>query len=319
MNEKIKPLKDMLHRAKTKKGFMKLILFLVFVTGLIVSFVYADKIFGSNSVFNDSPTDNEFLNAAYQKIPALIRSVQIVAICYTIHLFLSVLIAFSMARTTRGITISKMISSFLKYLLAIVVILGILGAWGVDTNALIASAGVLGLVIGLGAQSLISDVIAGAFIVFEREFEIGDIIVVDDWRGTVTEIGIRTTKIIDAGGNVKIVNNSTITTIVNQSKALSLAKCFIQISYDTKLKDVEKAFTDHARELSSSITGIVGDIRYLGVNELGPSGMTLFFVADCNEESIFQAQRDLNRSLRLLFDENGFKVPYQRIMVEKED
>ena len=85
-------------------------------------------------------------------------------------------------------------------------------------------AGVLALIIGLGSQSLVADILAGIFIVFEGEFQVGDIVIIDGWRGEVKEIGIRTTKLVDVGGNIKIVNNSEIKTIINQTQELSLAK-----------------------------------------------------------------------------------------------
>ena len=80
-------------------------------------------------------------------------------------------------------------------MIVIIAAFAILSTWGVNTSTLLASAGVLTLVIGLGAQSLVADVVAGLFIVIEGEYLVGDIVVIDGWRGTVKEIGIRTTKV----------------------------------------------------------------------------------------------------------------------------
>ena len=115
----------------------------------------------------------------------------------------------------------------------------ILKTLGVDTTAILAGIGILGLIVGLGAQPLIADIIAGLFIVFENVFEVGDIIVVDGFRGTVDDIGIRTTKIEDVGGNIKVINNADIKTLVNMTQALSVANCEMSIEYGESLERVE--------------------------------------------------------------------------------
>ena len=151
----------------------------------IAIYVLAQYIFGETSVFNKSISDNTFLNTLYQKIPAMLRTIQIVTVFWCISLLVRFLLAKLLARGKRGATIVKLINSFIKYLLAIIAFMMILGAWGVDTATLLAGAGILSLVIGLGAQSLIADIIAGMFIVFEGEFQVGDIVIIDGWRGTV--------------------------------------------------------------------------------------------------------------------------------------
>lgn len=97
----------------------------------------------------------------------------------------------------------------------------------------------MSLIVGLGAQPLIEDIIAGLFIVFEELFDVGDIIVIDGFRGTVKEIGIRTTQIEDAGGDIKVVNNSDIRTLIDMTSQLSLAICEVDIEHGETLERVE--------------------------------------------------------------------------------
>ena len=136
----------------------------------------------------------------------------------------------------RGKAIVEIICSLIKYAAVIVLLFFILKTAGLDTTAILAGIGILGLIVGLGAQPLIADIIAGLFIVFEKVFDVGDISVVDGFRGTVKEIGIRTTQIIDTGGNVKIVNNSDVKTVINMTNQLSLAICEIGIEYGESLE-----------------------------------------------------------------------------------
>ena len=168
----------------------------------------------------------------------------------------------------------------------------------------------LTLIIGLGSQSLVADILAGIFIVFEGDFQVGDIIIIDGWRGEVLEIGIRTTKLLDAGGNIKIINNSDIRSVVNQTQELSIAKSYISIDYGTRIEKVEAVIHDNLDKVKAAIPAIVEGPYYKGVSELGDSAINLLFVAKCKEGDIYQVQRDLNREFLIVFNDNGIDVPF---------
>ena len=97
--------------------------------------------------------------------------------------------------------------------------------FGVDTATLLVSAGILSIAISLGAKDMVGDILAGLFIIFEGEFRVGDIVMIGDWRGTVLEIGVRTTKIEDGSKNIKIIRNSNVTDVINMTKRSSYAFC----------------------------------------------------------------------------------------------
>lgn len=141
---------------------------------------------------------------------------------------------------TRSETIGHLLLSVLKYGGAIGVFFYCLYLIGVDSTSLLASAGILSLVIGLGAQSLIKDILAGIFIVFEGEFRVGDIVTIDGYRGKVMDIGLRTTKIMGIDGNIKIYNNSEISGVLNMTQATSFAMCQINIEYGQDIEYVEE-------------------------------------------------------------------------------
>lgn len=257
------------------------------VIGTAMAYLFHEEIFGEASVFNRDISSSAVLNTVFQKIPALIRSIQIITIAYVISVAVRALLKLILARTKRGATIVTLVNSFIKYTVAIVSLLMALSAWGVDTGTLLASAGLLGLVIGLGAESLIADIIAGVFMVFEGEYQVGDIIVVDGWRGTVEEIGIRTTRIVDAGGNKKIINNNDMRSIINQTQDLSLAKCIVGVEYGDSLERIETVIKDNLETVRTNIPDIVEGPYYKGVDALGASSVDLLFVAKCREEDIF--------------------------------
>lgn len=208
----------------------------------------------------------------------------------------------------------SLLSSFVKYLAAVIVIFAVLGALGVDGVTLLASAGIISIIVGLGVQPLIEDVIAGIFIVFEKLFDVGDIIVIDDFRGTVTEIGIRTTQLVDTGGNVKVINNSDIRTLINMTNNLSVAVSAVQIEYSADIRVVEAVIKSEIKDLNSTIPNCIGDVIYLGVSELGESGVELKFIAKCKEENRFQVGRDLNRAIKIMFDKHNINIPFKQVV-----
>lgn len=217
----------------------------------------------------------------------------------------------------KGGAILNLLASLIKYVGALVFIFLVLDAFHVDTMTILVSAGVVSLVIGLGCQSLISDVIAGLFIVFEEIFEIGDIIVVDGFRGTVKEIGIRTTQIVDWGGNIKVINNSDLRSLVNMTAQMSTAVAVVDIEYGESLERVETVIKNNLERMKKNIPAIIEGPLYLGVSELGASGVTLKFVAQCKEPARFQVERDMLRELKLIFDENDVGIPFNQVTINQ--
>ncbi|MCD8040853.1 MAG: mechanosensitive ion channel family protein [Clostridia bacterium] len=302
---------------------IKIIVCVLVIAAVVTIFVFADNLYGTDNLFEQWIIDHSITNSTAQwfirAVPNLLKSFQIIAICFLGYKAIVYVLTRCFSKNNHIITIIKLLANFFKYLLAIVAILMVLSAWGVDTAALLVSAGILALVISLGAQSLIADIIAGMFIVFDGSYKVGDIIVIDGWRGTVTEIGIRTTKIIDAGGNIKIVNNSSIVTVINQTKELSLAKCTMCIGYGESLERVEVIISENLAKIKENIPAITDGPFYKGVTALSASSVDLLFVANCKEDDIYQVQRDMNRQFKLLFDKNGITIPFTQIVVNPPD
>ena len=217
----------------------------------------------------------------------------------------------------KGKAIVDIVCSLIKYVAVLVLLFFVLRAFGVDTTAILAGIGILGLVVGLGAQPLIADILAGLFIVFEGVFDVGDIIVYGGFRGTVKEIGIRTTQIVDTSGNVKIVNNSSLKEVINMTDQLSLAVCDIGIEYGESLERVEAILKAHLEEIKAAIPDIKEGPFYKGVAELGDSAVVIRFAAQCEEGARYQVERDMNRQFKLLFDKNNINIPFPQIVLNQ--
>lgn len=304
-----------MEKKKLKSKIINWSIFGLFVVGVIVAFIFNEKIYGADSAFKQIVSDNQVVQYLYgTAIPALIRTVEIVVIGVALNYLLK-LIALISFHSNKAITIAKLLLSVAKWGIAIAAFFFILAAWGADAMMMLASAGVLTLIIGLGSQAIVADVLAGVFIVFEGDFQVGDIVIIDGWRGEVQSIGIRTTKLVDAGGNIKIVNNSDIRSIVNQTKDLSVAKCYVGISYGDRIENVEKVIADNLEKIKKNIPAIVEGPFYKGVSELAESSVNLLFVAKCKENDIYQVQRDLNREIKIVFDDNNINIPFPQITV----
>lgn len=307
-------------KERTKKQTIKVAIILgLMILITIAIMVYQDYLTANDSIFYIIDAKNPVINAIWKKIPALIISFQIISVSALAIFLMNLILSKLFQRTNRQKTVMSLMRSMIKWVIIIITILLVLNAFGVDTSTLLASAGILALIIGLGAQSLIADIIAGFFIVFEEEYQVGDIITIDGFRGTVADIGIRVTKIIDAGGNIKIVNNSDIKSIINQTSELSVAKCVMSIDYDESVERVEVVFKKNLEKIKKNIPEIVEGPIYKGINQLNTSSVDLFFIAKCKEEDVYQVQRDLNRELYLMFKDNGITVPFTQVVLSNRE
>ncbi len=213
-------------------------------------------------------------------------------------------------------TTLSLVFSFLKWGIIIAGVIIILTKWMPgQMKAIIASIGIIALIIGLGCQTLISDVVAGVFLVADNAFEVGDIVVIDDFRGTVTEIGLKTTKLEDTGGNVKVISNSSIHTLVNLTNALSLAIVDISIPYEENLARTETLLVERLKDMHKRVNGIVEGPYYKGVEDMGDSAVILKVIAKVKEEDRFQCTRDMKRDIYMFLNENKIVVPYPQLTI----
>ena len=252
----------------------------------------------------------------FAHIITLLMALCVVWLCYSLIKFILLSIG---KKGNRALTVTNLLIGTVRYISVILAFIWGLSILGVNTTAVLAGVGIIGLIIGFGAQSLIEDIITGAFIIFEGQYHIGDIIVLDDFRGVVRSIGVRTTTIEDAGFNLKVVNNSDIRNFQNRSRKNSLSICDVDVAYDTDLPYLERVletalpqmYVDH-QDLYLSVP------EYYGVESLAESGMTLRFVIPVKEVNVFRGRRQFNRDIRICFSENGIEIPFPQVDVHQK-
>ncbi|MBQ6197460.1 MAG: mechanosensitive ion channel family protein [Lachnospiraceae bacterium] len=236
--------------------------------------------------------------------------------CWAVYRVIMWIFSLIKLKNRHAETIKGMISNLVRYAIVIFAVIYGLNLLGADILTVIASLGILALVIGFGAQSLIEDIFAGLFILFEGRFYVGDIISVDGFRGTVKNIGIVSTQIVDAGGNNRIINNSDIRVLTNLSEVTSLAVTVVSIAYGADLIAAEKVINDMLEQLPERYPNYFPKVpRYVGVENLSESSVDLKVIADVDESNIYAARRVLNRELKLALDEGGIEIPFPQVVV----
>lgn len=212
-------------------------------------------------------------------------------------------------------TIGSLIRSLVKYIAVIVAIAIILAVWGVNVASIVAGLGVLTLIIGLGCQALIQDVISGLFMVFDDYFDVGDMVIIDGFRGYVSQIGLRSIKVDDRLGNIKSINNSSIVSCVNLSREDNTVAIEIIAAYDEDPRRIEALLIRELPKLKDKIPQAIVPPTYLGVSNYGDSGIGYKVYATCKAPYRFQLERDMKREVYLILLDNNVNIPFTSITV----
>ena len=291
-----------------KKNIIKMLVLCVLLAALTLFFKNS-QLFASMDGMENS------LNLS---IDMLINAVVVIVLVVLMSNILLVIMNFLRNMKGRTGTIATVMSSLIKYGAVLVAFCWVLSIIGVNVSTIFASVGIVALILGFGAESLVADLVTGVFILFENQYNVGDIVEIDGFRGKVKEIGIRTLSLEDSGGNIKIISNSELKNIVNRSNQRSVAVTDVGVSYDTDLEELDEKLVKILATIKEKHPDIfVGRVECAGVENLADSSVVLRFIADVNEENIFSGKRVLNKELKIAFDKAGIKIPYPQIVVHK--
>ncbi|WP_289142734.1 mechanosensitive ion channel family protein [uncultured Brevibacillus sp.] len=211
-------------------------------------------------------------------------------------------------------TMRVLVNNIVRYTLYFLAILMILQLLGIDLKPVLVSAGVLGLAVGFGAQSLVRDIITGFFIIFEDQFAVGDVVTINNMTGTVQEIGLRITRVRSWTGEVHIFPNGTITQVTNFSLQNTLSVVDVSVAYEENLNQVEQVLKEVLQLAQTELTDIVGEPQILGVQSLGPSEVVLRVTAECKPNTHHGVNRNLRAMIRTEFTKRGIQIPYPKIV-----
>ena len=245
---------------------------------------------------------------------ALLRGILILLAMFAAEGIILFLLSLPNPKNNRVRTLISLTKNILRYAVILAAICIALTIFNVDIVTILAGLGILALIIGFGAESLIADIVTGMFILIDNQYNIGDIIEVDGFRGTVTEINVRSTVLTDVGGNIKIINNSDMKNVLNRSDNASLSVSDFPIPYETDIVELEKKIPQLLTEIYENNQPLMLKVpQYLGVNMLDDSAVVLRFTVDVREGDIFMGTRALNHDLFVGMRKLGVEVPFPQL------
>lgn len=207
------------------------------------------------------------------------------------------------AEDQKGQTLVPLLESISQYVLYFGSVLMMLRVFEIDTTPILAGAGVIGLAVGLGAQNLVADVVAGFFILFENQFLVGDFVQIGDAVGKVEAINIRTTHIRDESGKLVIIPNGQIKTVINFSKGYVNAVVDIKFPTSANLEQVMRDMAEAGKRLRQRRREVLGETAIKGLVELTPSDMTVRAVTKVQPGTHLAMQQEYRKILKEVFDE----------------
>jgi moderate conductance mechanosensitive channel len=209
------------------------------------------------------------------------------------------------------------LSSVFRYVLVLgiflVAFVMIIGELGVEIGPILAAAGIVGIAVGFGAQSLVQDVISGFFILLEDQIRVGDVVQIADKGGLVERINLRMTILRDLSGNVHYVRNGKIQVVTNMTKDFSRYVFDIGVAYREDVDHVMEVVREVDEELRNSPEygeDILEPIEILGLDRFDDSAVIIRARTKTKPIKQWAVGREFNRRLKKRFDEEGIEIPF---------
>ena len=213
--------------------------------------------------------------------------------------------------TQRSKTIASVLDNIATWTITITGIVMILSELGVDVGALIAVSTILGAAIGFGAQSLVKDILAGIFIVFEDQYGVGDWVDLGDVDGEVEKVGLRITELRDIHGTLWFVRNGEIIKVGNSSQEWATALLDLEFAYDNDVDQVQEIIKTVGSSLRTSKPwnkDIVGDLEILGMQRLSGEQFVLRVSLRTLPNRQWAVNREMRARLKTAFDQSGISL-----------
>ncbi|MDG4667519.1 mechanosensitive ion channel domain-containing protein [Mycobacterium sp. 236(2023)] len=218
-----------------------------------------------------------------------------------------------MRRQQRAQTIGSVLKSTVSIVLLVWVVLAVLNVLGVNIAPFIASAGVVGLAIGFGAQNLVRDFVTGVFMLLEDQYGVGDTVDLGDATGEVESVGLRITTVRDIDGTLWYVRNGEIARVGNMSQEYAVARIEVPVALGADIERAEQVAVEAAEAAvaDDALSGkVIGEPQMLGVQELSPDLIKLRMTVKVRPNAQWAVQRRLRRAILQAYDEHGIDLPY---------
>ncbi|MDH3469680.1 MAG: mechanosensitive ion channel family protein [Acidimicrobiia bacterium] len=226
-------------------------------------------------------------------------------------------------REQRAETVGTVLRSLATAVIYSLAVLIVLAEFNLNLGPLVAGAGIVGVALGFGAQSIVRDFLAGIFMIVEDQYGVGDIVDFGEATGVVEAVSLRTTRLRDVEGVVWFVPNGEIHRIGNKSQLWSRAVLDIEVAYDTDLghaAEVIKSVADSVWEERLEYATIISEPEIWGVQEFGSSAIAIRLVIQTEPGEQFAAAREIRGRLKPAFDAGGIDIPFpQRVVWNRSE
>ncbi|OBF29752.1 mechanosensitive ion channel family protein [Mycobacterium sp. ACS4331] len=216
-------------------------------------------------------------------------------------------------RQQRAQTIGSVLKSVVSIVLLVWFVLTVLNVMGVDIAPFIASAGVVGLAIGFGAQNLVRDFVTGVFMLLEDQYGVGDIVDLGDASGEVESVGLRVTTVRDVDGTLWYVRNGEIARVGNMSQDFAVARLELPVAMSADLSLAESVALEAAQDAVKDpalAAKVIDEPEMLGVQELSPGLVTLRMTVKTRPNAQWSVQRRLRAAILRAYDEHDIDLSY---------
>ncbi len=304
-----------------KKGnvwlYMLILIVLVICVGLVMWFFGLDSSTALTNLFDSAAS------SIGEKIGALVGTVVAIFVAFLIIKIVKMLVKRASEKEgpmkKRIGTILKVVKSITTYIVEIVVLLVILSLWEINVLPALAGLGIMGLVIGLGAQSMIKDLIAGFFIIFEHHFDVGDIVEINGFKGEVIDIGLKSTRVKNWKQDIKIFSNGNISEVTNYSLTPSLAIIEFRIGYSEDIEKTIKLLNKELPKYREIFPEIIEDPNVLGVTSLADSSVNITVIIKTDTEKHYAIERAIRKGIKEILDKNNIEIPFPQMVLHKPE
>lgn len=216
----------------------------------------------------------------------------------------------------RASTLSSVIRNLLTVVVLVVAVMTVLGQLGIAIGPVLAAAGIVGLAVGFGAQSLIKDVINGFFILLEDQIRVGDVVQVAGKGGLVEKINLKMTILRDLAGNVHFIPNGNIDVVTNMTKEYSQYVFDIGVAYREDVDEVMEVIKEVDEGLRNDPDfgpDILAPIEIFGLDQFADSALIVKARTKTKPIKQWRIAREFNRRLKKKFDERNIEIPFPHV------
>lgn len=214
-------------------------------------------------------------------------------------------------------TIVNLIKSIIKYVIAIFAFLAILGVYGVETTSIIASLGIAGAIIGLAFQDTIKNLLSGITIIFDNHYMQGDIVTINGFKGEVIELGLQTTKVKAYTGEVLVIDNNLVTSVINHSMYDTKLCLDIPVIKSVTLEKFENILNNINKKIIN-MKEVKGDIILLGIEELNTNNYVYKIEIECCANNQYSVNREFMKLLKEEYEKNGIDAPSEYLTIKND-